>query len=832
VGIEANVAIIASTTILNGKYKIAREIGQGGMGRVWLAEELVFGSRLVALKEPRTDLPASELEELDRRYTMEVQINLALQKVQTPNIVQVYTVEPFENSSLLSMAYMPNGDLVRLLGQSGGRLSLEQSLAIGHAVLQALRSAHEHPLEIVHRDIKPSNILFDADHKPYLADFGLAQLSGASARSQVQGVRMHPGTPAYMAPEQASSIAYLTPAADIYAVGCVLFEMLTGTKYKRVRPGTKPSSVRPDIPASIDALVAKATAEDPFDRFGDAGDMLNAVAAGMTAISAAQTSQPPSQSQPLPAATRPAGAERQARVEQDTTIQPASAVTTSRPAGAIPVSVVAPHQPAANQRSRRRWGSLLAVAAAVLVLAAGLIALLQYAPAAFNFGTLAGVATATDVPAANAALATAPPNTATSEATALATPAATAAALPTATPDQPVGQSVAGADAAAGAASQLVGGPPLTIWADEARALKLEKAANGFTEQYGVEVNVVQKGFDDLRTDFLAAAPAGQGPDILLGAHDWIGEFISSGLLAEVSLGDKSANFTPAAVQGFTYTDGKLYGMPQAVENVALYFNTELVSTPPTTWEEVRILSQKLKEKGLKYGFLIQTSDPYHFYPIQTAFGGYVFGKKPDGSYLAENLGINSPGTVAAFEWLDGMYTAGLLDRSNYVDGSSLLSTFQKGDAAMMIGGPWALDDLHSAGVPFAIASIPEGTEPGRPFLGVQGFMINAFSQNQQLAQTFLQEFVATDGVMQDFYNHDPRVSAWIPVAKNIPDSDLRAFYAAGASADPLPNISEMNSVWMSWGDAMTAIAAGKLAPQPALDQAQQQIETAISVQQ
>ena len=216
-------AIVASTTILNGKYKVIREIGQGGMGRVWLAEELVFGSRPVALKEPRTDLPPAELDEVKQRYAQEVQINLALQKVEAPNVVPVYTVEPFDGSWLLSMAFMPNGDLVQLLVQAGGRLPVDRAVEITTAILQALRAAHEHPLEIVHRDVKPSNILFDGNNRPYLADFGLAQLSGVSSRSQGQAGRPHPGTPAYMAPEQANSTAYLTPAADIYAVGCVLF---------------------------------------------------------------------------------------------------------------------------------------------------------------------------------------------------------------------------------------------------------------------------------------------------------------------------------------------------------------------------------------------------------------------------------------------------------------------------------------------------------------------------------------------------------------------------------------------------------------------------------
>jgi maltose/maltodextrin transport system substrate-binding protein/arabinogalactan oligomer/maltooligosaccharide transport system substrate-binding protein len=242
-------------------------------------------------------------------------------------------------------------------------------------------------------------------------------------------------------------------------------------------------------------------------------------------------------------------------------------------------------------------------------------------------------------------------------------------------------------------------------------------------------------------------------------------------------------------------------------------------------------LSQEIKDAGNKYGFLIQTTDPYHFYPIQTSFGGYVFGKNDDGSYNAADVGINSEGSVAAFDWLNQMYEDGLLDRGSNIDGGLLTSAFQNGDAAMVISGPWNLPAFRESGVPFAVAPIPAGTAPGRPFAGVQGFMLNAFSQNQLLAQTFLQEFVATDETMQAFYDADPRVSAWTPVAETIADPELQSFVAAGATADPMPNIPEMNAVWSAWGDAMTLISNGELAPQEALDQAQQQIETAIAGQ-
>src|SRR5690606_27670133 len=103
---------------------------------------------------------------------------------------------------------------------------------------------------------------------------------------------------------------------------------------------------------------------------------------------------------------------------------------------------------------------------------------------------------------------------------------------------------------------------------------------------YGLQVVVTEKAFGDIRDDLKVAAPTGEGPDIIIGAHDWLGELVENGLLAEINLGEKEELFLPAAVQAFIY-DGTLYGMPYATENVAFVYNTEMVAEPPTTWTEV-----------------------------------------------------------------------------------------------------------------------------------------------------------------------------------------------------------------------------------------------------
>ena len=367
----------------------------------------------------------------------------------------------------------------------------------------------------------------------------------------------------------------------------------------------------------------------------------------------------------------------------------------------------------------------------------------------------------------------------------------------------------------------------LTIWADESRVEVLVELEDAFEAETGVQMNIIEKDFGSIRDDLKVRGPAGQGPDILIGAHDWLGELVASGMLAEVSLGAKASEFEQAAVDAFSY-DGKLYGMPYAVENVAFIYNTDLVPEAPATWDEVKELSQELIDGGNRYGFLIQENDPYHFYPIQTAFGGYVFGTNEDGSWNPQDVGIDSEGTIAAFEWLNSMYEDGLLTRGAAINYDLLNTAFQNGDAAMMIGGPWTLTDLRASGVPYAIGAIPEGTQGGMPFLGVQGFMISAFSPNQLLAQTFLQEYLATPETMYALYEANLRPSAFTAANEQIEDEDLAAFAAVGANGQPMPNIPEMSAVWSSWGDAMQLIGQGSEAPEAALTNAAEQIRTSI----
>ncbi len=373
------------------------------------------------------------------------------------------------------------------------------------------------------------------------------------------------------------------------------------------------------------------------------------------------------------------------------------------------------------------------------------------------------------------------------------------------------------------------GVPTLTIWADTNRAPVLREVGDTFQAEYGVCVRVTEKSFDDIRDDFKVAAPTGEGPDIIIGAHDWLGELVVNGLLAEVDLGEKAGEFLDAATQAFVY-DGVLYGLPYATENVAFVYNPELVPEPPTTWSQVTEVAAELEAQGVvDQGYVLQQGDPYHFFPIQTAFGGYVFGLTEEG-YDPSDVGIDSPGSIAAAQWLDMMVKEGHLKAD--IDWDTAHAMFENGDAAMIVTGPWALARLRESGVPYAVTKLPGEVQEAQPFLGVQGFMVSAFSPDPLLAQTFLVDFVATEAIMQAIFEADPRPSAYLPVRDQIEDPDLVGFSAAGANGLPMPAIPEMSAVWSAWGDAITLIFQRAEDPETAFRNAAEQIRAAISGEQ
>jgi maltose-binding protein MalE len=364
----------------------------------------------------------------------------------------------------------------------------------------------------------------------------------------------------------------------------------------------------------------------------------------------------------------------------------------------------------------------------------------------------------------------------------------------------------------------------LKIWADDTRTPILLEFAEEFRAKYNVEVVVEDLGrVQDIRTPMITAAPAGEGPDLFIGVHDWLGALVDSGLVAPIDLGAKAEEFLPLALQAFTYTDGKLYGVPYATENLGFFYNTELVATPPTTWAEVLDISRALKAEGkIEYAFGM-AGGGYENLPVLTANGGYIFGLDDNGAWNPDDVGLDSAGMIAGVKWLADAAKEGLIPVT--ADYETAHQLFETGKAPFLMAGPWALDRIRASGVPYAVTKFPDD---GAPFLGVQGFMVNAFSENILLAQSFLTEYVATQEFMQKIYDTGLRPSAFKAVAATMTDKDLVAMGEAGVNAIPMPNIPEMGSVWSAWNNGIALAVSGEQTPEESMTDAANQVRALI----
>jgi arabinogalactan oligomer/maltooligosaccharide transport system substrate-binding protein len=348
----------------------------------------------------------------------------------------------------------------------------------------------------------------------------------------------------------------------------------------------------------------------------------------------------------------------------------------------------------------------------------------------------------------------------------------------------------------------------LTVWVDSERVDALQGAADAYSEETGITVDLVGKTNDDIKNDFIQQAPTGKGPDVVMGAHDWLGELSTNGVVAPIELGDSADGYAPVALQASTY-DGTVYMLPYAVENIAVLRNADLIPEAATSFDD---MLAKGAAAGLATPFVVEQGvegNPYHLYPFQTAFGAPVFGTDAEGNYDPADLQMGSPGGFEFANWLGAQGAAGVLNTD--VDGQIAKDKFLAGEAAFWLTGPWNVGAATEGGINVAIDLIPSPTDaPAQPFAGVKGFFVSSESDNKVAANDFLVNYLGTEEVQLELFeagNVLPALTAAADVAAE--DPIVAGFQAVGAEAVPMPAIPQMGSVWEYWGVAEAAIING-----------------------
>jgi maltose-binding protein MalE len=349
----------------------------------------------------------------------------------------------------------------------------------------------------------------------------------------------------------------------------------------------------------------------------------------------------------------------------------------------------------------------------------------------------------------------------------------------------------------------------------------VQEIATTFAEENGITVAVQELQFGDIRTQLSLTAPEGEGPDIIIGAHDWLGELVQNGVVEPLDISGVADGFQDVAVDAFTY-EGQTYGLPYAVENIALVRNTDLVPEAPATFEEMIQIATDFKAEHADdptyQGLALQVGDQgdaYHLQPILSAFGGYIFGQNEDGTFNPDDLGIDSEGGLAAAQFLSEQAAAGLLSADVSYD--TMIESFGQGKAAFAITGPWAVNEdgrgFKAMGVPYEVTPIParEGGEDPSVFVGVQGFMISSFSEQKDLATSFVLDFMSQESTQLALFETGGRPPALTSAFEQVStDADVAGFGQSGAAGIPQPAIPEMGNVWGDLGLAEINVLRGE----------------------
>jgi len=333
-----SMSAVEAGTVVDGRYRVLHRLGSGGMADVYLAQDALLG-RQVALKLLHHRF--AEDQEFVERFRREASSAAGLSH---PNVVSVYDRGEWDGTYYIAMEYLP-GRSLKAVVREHGPLAPSDAIDIAIQILLALRFAHRRG--IIHRDIKPHNVILDEEGRAKVTDFGIAR-AGASDMTMTGSIM---GTAQYLSPEQAQGHA-VTEASDLYAVGVVLYELLTGgvpfegesavtiaLKQVSVQP-VPPSQRNPQVSPALDAVVMRALAKDPAARFAGADELIAALQQARIGVAPA----------PLPPGVGP-------------------------PATATALAV--PPPPGEDATGRRRWW----IAAGLAALALAAVALLLLLPA-------------------------------------------------------------------------------------------------------------------------------------------------------------------------------------------------------------------------------------------------------------------------------------------------------------------------------------------------------------------------------------------------------------------------------------------------------------------
>ena len=373
----------------------------------------------------------------------------------------------------------------------------------------------------------------------------------------------------------------------------------------------------------------------------------------------------------------------------------------------------------------------------------------------------------------------------------------------------------------------------LTVYVDNGYKAYMEEAAKAFEKESGTKVTIktgdALGGLDKLSLD----NQSGKAPDVMMAPYDRVGGLGNDGQLAEVTLNKDSK--TDKTTESLVTNGGKVYGAPAVIETLVLYYNKDLMQEAPKTFGELEELAKDSKydfagEAGKNTAFLADWTNFYYAYGLLSGNGGYVFGKNGTDP---KDIGLNNQGAIDGIEYAKTWYAKwpkGLQDTKGAAN--FIQTQFQEGKTAAIIDGPWKASSLKEAKVNYGVATIP--TLPNgkaySAFGGGKAWVIPAGANHPEAAQKFV-DFLTTTDQQKALYDKTNEVPAntearEYAVGKN--DELTAAVVKHFENAQPMPNISEMSTVWDPAATMLFDAVSGKKSAKDAADDAVKLIKETI----
>lgn len=373
----------------------------------------------------------------------------------------------------------------------------------------------------------------------------------------------------------------------------------------------------------------------------------------------------------------------------------------------------------------------------------------------------------------------------------------------------------------------------LLVWEDIKKSNGITDAIKAFEAKYNVKVKVQEMPYAQQIEKLRLDGPAGIGPDVLVLPHDQVGTAVVQGLIAELNTDNAvMSTFTKPAVDAQTY-NGKLYGIPKAVETIVLVYNKDLLPKAPEKMDDLYAFS-KTQRAANKYGLLAKFDEIYYAYGVVAGMGGYIFGQNSNGSLNVNDIGLANQGSIDAVNYIKKFYTEGLFPAGivGETGANAIDSLFTEKKAAAVITGPWAFQPYKDAGVNYGVAPLPllPNGEHMRSFLGVKGYSVSSYSKQKDLSQKFI-EFINQSEFAKIRFEKTgeiPPVKSLIddPLIKN--DEKSRAVAIQASYAIPMPSVPEMGEVWSPANSALQLGGTGKQDVKEALESAVKNIKMQI----